>query len=205
MKTKLEEIAERAQREPKFRFTSLGHHITKELVMESLCHIDPRSSTGIDGITVKEAKETFQTWIDPMLQSVHHKGYKPPAVKRCWIPKPGKQEKRPIGVPCVGDRALQRSVSVILTAIYEQDFLSCSFGGRPKRSAHQALATLNEIISGKKVSYVYEADLKNFFGSLCHEWLVKFVELRIGDPRIMSLIRRWLKAGVIEEGELDDF
>jgi group II intron reverse transcriptase/maturase len=91
-------------------------------------------------------------------------------------------------------------VSTVLSAIYEQDFLPCSFGGRPKRGAHNALATLNETIAGKKVSWVLEADLKNFFGSLDHGWLLRFVEHRVGDPRFISLIRRWLKAGVMEEG-----
>ncbi len=202
MQTKLEGIAGKAQREPRFRFTSLAHNITEELVWTSLCHIDLNTSPGVDGITAREAKETFQIWIDPMIQSVHSRGYKPPAVRRCWIPKPGKQEKRPIGIPSVRDRALQRSVSTVLSSIYEQDFLSCSFGGRPKRSAHQALATLNEVISGKKVSWVYEADLKNYFGSLDHSCLIKFVEHRIGDHRIINLIKRWLKAGVLEKGNI---
>lgn len=133
-----------------------------------------------------------------MIDSVHHKGYRPPEVKRVWIPKPGRTEKRALGVSCVADRALQRSVSQILNSIYEQDFLKCSFGGRAGLSAHHALASLNEIISEKKVGWVYEADLKNFFGSLNHEWLLRFVELRVGDPRIISLIRRWLKAGILE-------
>jgi group II intron reverse transcriptase/maturase len=202
MTTKLEGIAKKAQQEQKFRFTSLAHHITKDLVWESLGHIDLKTTPGIDGMTVKEAKDTFQIWIDPMIQSMHSRGYKPPAVKQCWIPKPGKQEKRPIGIPGVKDRALQRSVAMVLTSIYEQDFLSCSFGGRPGRSAHQALATLNEIIAGKKISWVYEADLKNYFGSLNHDWLIKFVEHRIGDPRIVTLIKRWLKAGVFENGNV---
>ena len=95
--------------------------------------------------------------------------HKPPAVKRVWIPKPGKAEKCPIGVPGVADRALQRSVAEVLGAIYEQDFLNCSFGGRPGIGQRHALATLNEIIAGKKVSWVLEADLKNFFGSLDHD------------------------------------
>lgn len=146
-------------------------------------------------------KESFNQWIDEMLQSVHWKSYKAPAVKRVWIPKPGKSQKRPIGVPGVADRALQRSVSLVLSQIYEQDFLAGSFGGRPDLGAHNALATLNEVICGKKVSWVLEADLKNFFGSLDHKWLLRFVEHRVGDPRILSLVRRWLKAGVLEDGE----
>jgi RNA-directed DNA polymerase len=202
MATKLEEIAAKARRETNLQFTTLCHHVTREMVWENLKHIPTRSAPGVDGMDVNEAKETFENWIDTMLQSVYNQGYKAPPVRRVWIPKPGKTEKRPLGVPCISDRALQRSVSVVLSAIYEQDFLPCSFGGRPKLSAHQALSTLNEIISGKKVGWVYEADLKNFFGSLDHGWLLRFVKHRVGDPRIINLIQRWLKAGVLENNEL---
>src|ERR1051325_2405329 len=137
-----------------------------------------------------------------MLQSVHRQGYRAPDIRRVYIPKPGKQEKRPLGVPCVTDRALQRSVAQVLSAIYEQDFLSCSFGGRAGLSAHRALATLHEVISGSKVGWVLEADLKNFFGSLDHKTILRFVEHRVGDPRLISLIRRWLKANILEDEEL---
>jgi group II intron reverse transcriptase/maturase len=156
----------------------------------------------VDGQTVAEAQESFATWIGPMLQAVHRQGYRAPDIRRVYIPKPGKQEKRPLGVPCVADRALQRSTAQVLAAIYEQDFLPCSFGGRPGLGAHRALATLNELIAGRKVGWVLEADLKNFFGSLSHEWILRFVEHRVGDPRLISLIRRWLKAGVLEDGEV---
>jgi retron-type reverse transcriptase len=116
---------------------------------------------------VDEAKDDFGLWVEEMLRSVHCKGYKAPVVRRTWIPKPGKTAKRPLGVPCIADRALQRSVSKVLSCIYEQDFLPCSFGGRPNLSAHHALATLNEIIAGRKVSWVLEADLKNFLDHPC--------------------------------------
>lgn len=202
METKLERIAAKAKEEPKIRFTSLTHHVTKELIWKSLKRMDKRTAPGIDGITVEEASRDFDLWVEDMINSVHRKSYKPPAVKRVWIPKPGKAEKRPIGVPGVADRALQRSIAEVLEAIYEQDFLDCSFGGRPGIGQHNALATLNETIAGQKVSWVLEADLKNFFGSLDHEWVLKFVEHRVGDPRIISLIRRWLKAGVIEDGKM---
>jgi RNA-directed DNA polymerase len=202
METGLERIAAMARREPKLRFTSLAHHITRQRVWESLCHIPANSAPGVDGKTVSEVKAEFDQWIDPMLQSVHRKGYKAPAVRRVYIPKPGKKEKRPLGVPCIADRALQRSMAQVLSAIYEQDFLPCSFGGRPGLGAHNALATLNEVIAGRKVEWVLEADLKNFFGSLDHQWMLRFVEHRVGDPRVISLIRRWLKAGVLEDGEL---
>jgi RNA-directed DNA polymerase len=200
MQTGLEQIAEKARREPKLRFTSLAHHITRDRVWRSLRQIPKRSAPGVDGQGVTEAKESFEGWIDAMLQSVHRKGYSAPDIRRVYIPKPGKQEKRPLGVPTVADRALQRSTAQVLSAIYEQDFLSCSFGGRPGLSAHQALATLNEVIAGSKVGWVLEADLKNFFGSLDHDWLLQFVKHRVGDPRLLNLIRRWLKAGVLDDG-----
>ncbi len=202
MTTGLERIAAKAREERKLKFTSLAHHVTEELIWESVCHIPKNSAPGCDEQTVTEAKESFKQWAPEMLRAIHQQGYRPPPVLRVFIPKPGKKEKRPLGVPCVADRALQRSVAGVLAAIYEQDFLPCSFGGRPGLSAHHALATLTEVIAGKPVSYVYEADLKNFFGSLDHGWLLRFLDDRVGDPRITSLIRRWLKAGILEDGEL---
>lgn len=200
METGLKRIAAKARCEPKLRFTSLAHHVTRQRVWDSLCKVPVRSSPGVDGQTVTEAREEFETWIKSMIRSVHQRGYRPPPVRRVYIPKPGKAEKRAIGVPCVADRALQRSVAQVLSAIYEQDFLSCSFGGRPGRSAHHALSTLMDVTGGK-VGWIFETDLKNFFSSLDQGWLLRFVEHRVGDPRIICLIRRWLKAGVIEDGE----
>lgn len=202
MATGLERIAAKARCEPKLRLTSLAHHITGERVWKNLQQIPNHSAPGVDGQTVAEAKEDFAVWIEPMLEAVHRQGYQAPPIRRVYIPKPGKQEKRPLGIPCVSDRALQRSTAEVLSAIYEQDFLPCSFGGRPGLGAHHAIATLHEVIAGRKVGWVLEADLKNFFGSLDHGWLLRFVEHRVGDPRLISLIRRWLKAGILDDGEL---
>jgi len=162
METKLEQIAVKARREPNLRFTSLAHHITRDRVLENLSKIPKRSAAGVDGQTVEAAKESFEGWIEPVLQSIHRQGYRAPNIRRVYIPKPGKTEKRPLGVPTVADRALQRTAAEVLSAIYEQDFLPCSFGGRPELSAHHALATLNEVISGGMTGWVLEADLKNF-------------------------------------------
>ena len=200
METGLERIAERARCEPKLRFTSLAHHITEDRVWRSLSQIPEHSAPGVDRQSVTEARESFAGWIGEMLQSVHREGYRAPDIRRVYIPKPGKQEKRPLGVPTVSDRALQRSTAQVLSAIYEQDFLPCSFGGRPGLSAHNALATLTEVIAGSKAGWVLEADLKNYFGSLDHDWVLQFVQHRMGDPRLISLIRRWLKAGILEDG-----
>lgn len=202
MNTNLERVAAKARRETNLKFSSLAHHITKELIWESLARMPKYTAPGIDRETVDGAQKDFDLWIEELIESIHRKSYKPPAVRRVWIPKPGKSEKRPIGVPTVVDRALQRSTAEVLSAIYEQDFLNCSFGGRPGRGAHNALATLNEIIVGENVGWVLEADLKNFFGSLDHQWMLKFVQHRVGDPRIISMINRWLKAGVMENGEI---
>src|SRR4029450_3453382 len=202
METKLEQIAAKARREPNLRFTSLAHHVTRDRVQKNLSQIPQRSAAGVDGQTMEAAKESFEVWIEPMLQSVHRQGYRAPDIRRVYIPKPGKQEKRPLGVPTVSDRALQGSTAQGLSAVSEEELLPCSFGGRPGRGAHHALATLNEVLAGSKVGWVLEADLKNFFGSLSHQWLLRFVEHRVGDPRVISLIRRWLKAGVLEDGEV---
>lgn len=104
-------------------------------------------------------------------------------------------------MPTIRDKVLQKAVATVLNAIYEQDFLDSSFGGRPNRSAHQALAMIQKGITSKRINYIYEADLKNFFGSLNHEWVERFLKLRVGDPRIITLIRRWLKIGVMEENK----
>jgi group II intron reverse transcriptase/maturase len=199
MTTGLEKIAAKARQEPKLQFTSLAHHIDAERLWQNLCHVPRHTAPGSDGQTVDDVKQDFPAWSAATLRALHQKGYQPPPVTRVYIPKPGKREKRPLGIPCVGDRVLQRSVADVLSAIYEQDFLSCSFGGRAGIGAHHALATLNEVIAGRRVSWVYEADLRNFFGSLDHGWLLRFVQHRVGDPRILSLIRRWLKAGVLED------
>jgi RNA-directed DNA polymerase len=203
MSTGLERIAAKARQEPTLRFTSLAHHLDAERLWQNLCHVPPHTAPGTDGQTVDDVKQDFLPWSAATLRAVHTQGYRPPPVRRTYIPKLGKRELRPLGVPCVGDRVLQRSVADVLSAIYEQDFLPCSCGGRPGVGAHHALATLHEVIAGKPVSWVYEADLRNFLGSLDHGWLLRFVQHRVGDPRMLTLIRRWLKAGVLEDGTIE--
>ncbi len=200
MKTKLEGIASKSRDEKNLRFTSIAHLISSELVLSHLQKMRNSSAKGVDGESVNEAKESFERWIGPMLQSVHRKGYKAPAVRRVQIPKPGRKEKRPIGVPTVSDRALQGAVAEVLSAIYEQDFLPNSFGGRIGSSCHHAVINIANVINRRKANWILECDLKNFFGSMNHEWIMKFITHRVGDPRILNLILRWLRAGVIEDG-----
>ena len=114
METKLEQIAAKARREPNLCFTSLAHHVTRDRVQKNLSQIPQRSAAGVDGQTVAAAKESFEEWIEPMVQSIHRQGYRAPDIRRVYIPKPGKTEKRPLGVPTVSDRALQRSTAEVL-------------------------------------------------------------------------------------------
>lgn len=201
MTTNVPKIANKARENRKLVFTSLAHHITTQGLWECLTSIPKGSGVGIDQQDVASAKESFATWSQEVLDSLHRRGYRPPPMRRVYIPKPGSEKKRPISIPTLQDRSLQKATSQVLNSIYEQDFLPCSYGGRPKRSAHHALADLQTAIGSKKVSWVFEADLKDFFGSLNHEWVERFLRQRVGDPRIITLVRRWLKAGVMEEGQ----
>ena len=178
MGTGLERIAARARCERKLRFTSLCHHITRIGFGKFVAIPQPLGTGGGWSGGVGGGGDLRGVgWV--MLPSIHRKGYGRPTFVG-YIPKPGKPIKRPLGVPCVSDRALQRSTSEVPSAVYEQDFPPCSFGGRPRLSAHHALSTLTEVIAGRKVRWVLEADLKNFFGSLDHGWLLRFVDIASG-------------------------
>jgi RNA-directed DNA polymerase len=192
-------IAAKARKNPKEQFNNLLHHLTYELVAECLDEIPQTSATGVDGMSVKQASENLSWLLPPILKQIHDGRYTPPPVRRVYIPKTD-GSKRPIGVPAVIDRAIQAAMVKILNEIYEQDFLKCSFGFRPGLSCHHALATINEILYRRKMEHVLEVDIRDFFGSLSHDWLMRFLELRIGDRRVLKLIQAWLKAGVLEDG-----
>ncbi len=202
MKSGIDRIAAKALSDKKFKFTSLAHHINEQLLWSSFKEIPNNSSSGIDNKSKQESLICFKRWTGDVITKVHSKGYKPPPVKRVFIPKPGKSELRPIGIPTILDRCLQIAVSKVLTPIYERNFLECSYGGRPSRNAHQAIKSMTDAIFKHKVSWIYEADIKNFFGSLDHEMVFMILKDRVGDPRILSLIRKWLQAGVMNEGRL---
>ncbi|MCP3680583.1 MAG: hypothetical protein GY782_10185 [Gammaproteobacteria bacterium] len=146
MSTGLNRLAAKARNEKKLCFTSLAHHITEALLEKSVKQIKNSSSPGVDGQTVQAAKETAASWMPPMIDEIHRKGYRPPPTKRVYIPKPGKANKRrPIAMmPTIKDKALQRATAEVLNAVYEEDFLEVSYEGRPKRSAHQAIAQVRQ-------------------------------------------------------------
>ncbi|MBF0107037.1 MAG: hypothetical protein HQM16_17140 [Deltaproteobacteria bacterium] len=194
------QIAVKARSNPKERFNNLMHHLTPKLVEECLLKIPRNSSSGTDKMTREQAQKHLSWLLPPIMQQIHQGNYEAPPVRRVYIPKAdGKQ--RPIGVPQVVDRAIQGSMSRILNEIYEQDFLPSSFGFRPGLGCHHALATIQASLSRWNMNHVLEVDIRDFFGSLSHGWLMEFLELRIGDKRVLKLIKAWLKAGVMEKGQ----
>jgi retron-type reverse transcriptase len=152
--------------------------MTLNRLRDHLSHLEKTRAAGVAGYTVAEVTDNLDWIAQEVLRKIQTQGYHPPPVQRVWRPQPGKAEKRPMGMPTVCDRALQTSTAQVLEAIEEQDLLTGSFGGRPGRSAHHALATLHEIIAGKQGSSVLEADLRNCFGSVDHTWAMRFVQLR---------------------------
>jgi len=175
------------------------HHLTFELVKECLENIPRKSAPGVDGMTVETALKNLDWLLPPLLDAIHQGRYEAPPVRRVFIPK-SSGGQRPIGVPEIIDRAIQAAMAKILGEIYEQDFLKCSFGFRPKMGCHHALATINELIHRSGMNHALEVDIRDFFGSLSHEWLRRFPGLRVGDKRVLKLIDAWLSAGVMESG-----
>lgn len=198
--TRRARIAVKARSNPKERFNNLLHHLTPQLIEECLAKIPWSSATGTDRMTAAQARKNLSWLLPPIMQRIHQGNYEAPPVRRVYIPKAdGKQ--RPIGVPQVVDRAIQGAMARILNEIYEQDFLSSSFGFRPRRGCHHALATIEESLTRWNMNFALEVDIRDFFGSLSHDWLGKFLDLRIGDKRVLKLIQAWLKAGVMEKGQ----
>ena len=201
MSTQLDRITNKARSQPKLRFTSLAHLLTPEFLIETWKQINRRGASGVDGETAKEFERDLDTRVQELCQRLKQGTYKAPPVRRVEIPKgPGKEGTRPLGIPTVEDRLLQRSVARILEATFEADFLECSYGFRPGRNPHCALRALRKIIVTKKVGNLFEADIRGYFNHIQHDWLQKMVAYRIADPLILRLIGKWLKAGYMVEG-----
>jgi RNA-directed DNA polymerase len=197
----LERIREAAQKDRKQRFTALLHHVyAVERLRESYFRLKREATPGIDGETWRHYGERLEENLQNLSERLKRGAYRARPVQRVYIPKADGRQ-RPIGVPVLEDKVVQRAVAEVMGAIYEQDFLGFSYGFRPGRSTHQALDALAVGLMTKKVSWVLDADIRGFFDTLDHEWLVKFVEHRIGDRRIVRLIWKWLRAGVLEKGK----
>ena len=197
----LDRVRHAARQRKKEKFTALLHHVTVDLLRDAFLALKRRAAPGVDGVTWQDYGANLEGNLQELHVRVHRGTYRAQPVRRRFIPKPGTDKQRPLGIAALEDKIVQRAVVVVLNAIYEEDFLGFSYGFRPGRGQHDALDALSVAISETRVNWILDADIRSFFDGLSQSWLVRFLEHRIGDERILRLVRKWLKAGVLEEGE----
>jgi Retron-type reverse transcriptase len=195
----LDRVRHAARQRKKEKFTALLHHVTIELLRDAFLALKRHAAPGVDGVTWQDYEAGLEDNLLDLHARVHHGTYRALPVRRRFIPKPGGKQ-RPLGIAALEDKIVQRATVTVLNAIYEEDFLGFSYGFRPGRSQHDALDALSVAISGTPVNWILDADIRGFFDSVSQEWLVRFLEHRIGDERVIRLVRKWLKAGVLEDG-----
>jgi group II intron reverse transcriptase/maturase len=195
-------VRQAAEQKKGERFTALLHHIYAiDTLRAAFYGLEREAAPGVDGETWEHYGEAVEANLAELSSRLRSGVYRPQPVRRVYIPKRGDgKQQRPIGVTTLEDKIVQRATVLVLNEVYEPEFAGFSYGARPGRSAHQALAALDQAIEKRRVKWVLDADLRDFFGSLEHEWLIRFVEHRIGDKRVVRLIRQWLAAGVLEDG-----
>ncbi len=193
-------VREAARKDGKLRFTALLHHVNADSLTAAFFQLKKTAAVGVDEVTWQEYEQDLQDHITDLHGRIHRGAYRAKPTRRVWIPKPDGRQ-RPLGVTSLEDKIVQQAVLQVLQSIYEQDFLGFSYGFRPGRSCHQALDALSVGLTSKRVNWVLDADVSGFFDAIDHEWLIKFLEHRIGDQRILRMIRKWLRAGVSEDGE----
>ena len=201
MSTQLGQIAKKAKLDRHARFTSLAHLLTPAFLKETWRMMNWKAASGVDGESTEQFASEMEERVEEICGQLKAGMYRAPPVRRVEIPKgPGKSGTRPLGIPTVADRLLQRAVARILEAVFEADFLDCSFGFRPGRNPHHALQALRRQVVTGKVSHVFEADIRSYFTRIDHQWLRRMVAHRIADPIILRLISKWLKAGALRDG-----
>jgi len=199
----LDRVREAARRDGKLRFTALLHHVTVDLLRDSYHSLKKQAAPGVDGTTWEEYGQDLETRLRDLHGRIHRGAYRAKPSRRVWVPKSDGRQ-RPLGIAALEDKVVQYAVGTVLNQIWEEDFLGFSYGFRPGRSQHDALDALYVGITRKKVSWVLDLDIRAFFDQIEHSWMIKFVEHRIGDRRIVRMIQKWLKAGVMEQGRLDE-
>lgn len=199
--TKLQWIAELARRTPKMVLTTLAHHIDVEWLREAYRRTRKDGAPGVDGQRAEQYEQNLEGNLEQLLNRLKAGSYKAPAVRRVYIPK-GDGKTRPLGIPTLEDKVLQRSVVMVLEAVYEQDFLDCSYGFRPGRSAHQALYALRNRMMEMNGGWVLELDFRSYFDTLSHSHLRSTLDQRVRDGVLRRVIDKWLKAGVLEDGHI---
>jgi RNA-directed DNA polymerase len=199
--TKLALISERARKEPKLQLTSLAHLLNEGFLKECYYSLGRDRASGIDGVSWTEYGESLDGNLENLVARMKAKRYKPLPARRVYIPK-NEHEKRPLGLPALEDKVVQKGISRILEAIYEADFLDVSYGFRPGRNCHQALGAVDQTIFARPINHMIEADIKGFFDNVSHKWMMEFLGVRIKDPSFLQLIRRFLKAGYLEADKI---
>lgn len=197
---RLDRIREAAEKDKNLHFTSLLHHITEDLLRTAYITLNRTAAAGVDDVTWREYGKKLKDHLPALHERVQSGRYRAMPSKRIWIPKPDGR-KRPIGIAVLEDKIVQQAVAMVLNRIFEVDFLGFSYGFRPKRNPHNALDAVWVGIEKRKVNWVLDADIKGFFDAISHEWLLKFLEHRIADQRLLRLCRKWLRAGVSEAGQ----
>ena len=195
----LERIRKVARERKKERFTALYRHIDIDLLEEAFSKLKANAAPGVDRLTWKDYEANLRRNIEDLHNRVQRGAYRALPSRRVYIPKPDGRQ-RPLAVAALEDKVVQRAVTELLNAIYEEDFLGFSYGFRPGRGAHDAMDALCVGAHSKKVSFILDADIQSFFDEISQEWLIRFLEHRIGDRRIIRLIQKWLKAGILEDG-----
>ena len=195
----LERVRQSARQRKKERFTTLFHHLSPQMLRTAFLALKRDAAPGVDGLTWQDYEAGLDHRIVELHERVHRGAYRAQPSRRRYIPKPDGRQ-RPLAVAALEDKIVQKATVAVLNAIFEEDFLGFSYGFRPKRSQHDALDALVVGISSTKVNYVLDADIRSFFGEVSQKWLVRFLNHRVGDPRIIRLIQKWLKAGVLEDG-----
>lgn len=184
------------------QFTALLHHVYSiDTLITAFYSLNRKAIAGVDKTTCGEYERDLAQNLSGLSERLQKGSYTPPPVERIYVPKANGKE-RPIGIPTIEDKTVQKAMVMILSQIYEVDFLNFSYGFREKRSPHDALDAVTVALETPKINWVFDADLKGFFDCLSHDWLIKFMEHRIADKRVIRLIKRWLRAGVLEKGEL---
>ena len=187
-----------AIRDKEARFTALLHHVSVSRLRQSYWAISPKAAPGVDGVTWQSYGQDLEANLRDLYERVQQGRYRAVPSRRAYIPKADGRQ-RPLGIAALEDKIVQRAVVEVLNAIWEEDFLGFSYGFRPGRSQHDALDALAAGITGRRVNFILDADIAEFFDTVSHDWLIRFVEHRIADRRIVRLIRKWLKAGVMDE------
>ena len=195
----LDRVRKTARQRKKEKFTALLHHISVETLEVAFYALKRKAAPGVDGVTWQEYEVDLERRLIDLHGRIHRGAYRPQPSRRTYIPKADGRQ-RPLAIAALEDKIVQGATVMVLNAIYEEDFLGFSYGFRPGRGAHDALDALAVSITSRKVNYILDADIRSFFDSVSQEWLIRFVEHRIGDKRIIRLIQKWLRAGILEDG-----